>query len=129
MRMDVKYLYLNSRDELYKIDISKIVYFEADGNYTNIVLCNKVKGTVCMNLAQMKIVLSQNLKESAFRFARIGKRFIVNLDYVYQISVLKQKLVLSDGNVFTFQLNISKEALKKLKEMYVAEVRDLNGTL
>lgn len=118
-----KYLYLNSRDELYKIDISKIVYFEADGNYTNIVLCNKVKGTVCMNLAQMQMLLSQNLKESASCFARIGKRFIINLDYVYQISVLKQKLVLSDGNVFAFQLNISKEALKKLKEMYVATIK------
>lgn len=127
--MNGKYLYLNSRDELYKIDISKIVYFEADGNYTNIVLCNKVKGTVCMNLAQMQMVLDQNLKESASRFARIGKRFIINLDYVYQISVLKQKLVLSDGNVFAFQLNISKEALKKLKEMYVAAIREMNNTI
>lgn len=127
--MDGKYLYLNSRDELYKIDISKIVYFEADGNYTNIVLCNKVKGTVCMNLAQMQLLLSKNLKESASRFARIGKRFIVNLDYVYQISVLKQKLVLSDGNVFAFQLNISKEALKKLKEMYVTAIKDMNRVI
>lgn len=127
--MNGKYLYLNSRDELYKIDISRIVYFEADGNYTNIVLCNKVKGTVCMNLAQMQMVLDQNLKESASRFARIGKRFIVNLDYVYQISVLKQKLVLSDGNVFAFQLNISKEALKKLKEMYVIAIREMNNTI
>ena len=33
-----KYLYLNSRDELYKIDIAKIVYFEAEGNYTNFYL-------------------------------------------------------------------------------------------
>lgn len=127
--MNGKYLYLNSRDELYKIDISRIVYFEADGNYTNIVLCNKVKGTVCMNLAQMQLLLSKNLKESASRFARIGKRFIVNLDYVYQISVLKQKLVLSDGNVFAFQLNISKEALKKLKEMYVTAIRDMNRVI
>lgn len=127
--MDVKYLYLNSRDELYKIDISKIVYFEADGNYTYIVLCNKVKGTVCMSLSQMQLLLSKNLKESASRFARIGKRFIVNLDYVYQISILKQKLVLSDGNVFAFQLNISKEALKKLKEMYVTAARDMNRVI
>ena len=43
-----KYLYLNSRDELYKIDIAKIVYFEAEGNYTNFYLSNKLKGAVCM---------------------------------------------------------------------------------
>lgn len=117
--MNRKYLYLNSRDELYRMDISKIVYFEAEGNYTNFVLSNKLKGAVCMNLAQMQQVLSDSLKESASIFARVGKRHIVNLTYVYQIGVLRQKLTLSDGEVFAYQLNVSKEALKKLKEMYV----------
>lgn len=34
--MAKRFLYLNSRDEFFRVDISKIVYFEADGNYTNI---------------------------------------------------------------------------------------------
>ena len=120
--MNKTFLYLNSRDELYRIDISKIVYFEAEGNYTNFVLSNKLKGAVCMNLAQMQQVLSDSLKESASIFARVGKRYIVNLTYVYQIGVLRQKLTLSDGEVFAYQLNISKEALKKLKELYVNSI-------
>ena len=95
-----KYLYLNSRDELYKIDIAKIVYFEAEGNYTNFYLSNKLKGAVCMNLAQMQKLIKDNLQEAGAVFARVGKSHIINLDYVYQISVLKQKLVLSDGEVF-----------------------------
>lgn len=114
-----KYLYLNSRDELYKIDIAKIVYFEAEGNYTNFYLSNKLKGAVCMNLAQMQKLIKDNLQEAGAVFARVGKRHIINLDYVYQISVLKQNLVLSDGEVFVYPVSISKDALKKLKEMYV----------
>jgi len=114
-----KYLYLNSRDELYRLDISKIVYFEADGNYTSFVLSNNLKGAVCMNLAQMQQLLSNSLKEAASIFARVGKRYIVNLTYVYQIGVLKQKLTLSDGEVFAYQLPISKEALKQLKDLFV----------
>lgn len=117
-----KFLYLNARDEFYRVDISKIVYFEADGNYTNFVLSNKLKGVVLMNLSQMQTVLSESLKEEASIFARIGKRFIVNLNYVYHIEVLRQKLMLSDGEVFAYQLPISKEALKKLKEMYLASI-------
>ena len=120
--MQKKYLYLNSRDELYRIDISKIVYFEAEGNYTNFVLSNKLKGAVCMNLAQMQQILSDSLKESASIFARVGKRYIVNLTYVYHIGVLRQKLTMSDGEVFVYQLNISKEALKKLKELFVSSI-------
>ena len=116
--MKTVYLYLNSRDELLRIDISKIVYFEADGNYTNIVLANQLRGVVCMNLARMQEMLSERLKEQASIFARVGKRHIINHTYVYQINVLRQKLVLSDGKRFAFSLDISKEALKKLKELY-----------
>lgn len=114
------YLYLNSRDELLRIDINKIVFFEADGNYTNIILVNQLKGVVCMNLARMQQVLSEKLKEQATLFARIGKKHIVNLSYVYQINVLRQRLVLSDGEHFTFSLEVSKEALKHLKDLYVS---------
>ena len=120
--MSRKYLYLNSRDELFRMDISKIVYFEADGNYTNFVLSDKVRGAVCMNLSEMQKLLADSLKEEAGIFARVGKRHIVNLTYVYQISVLRQRLVLSDGAVFAYPLNISKEALKTLKEMYVQTI-------
>ena len=95
-------------------------YFEAEGNYTNFYLSNKLKGAVCMNLAQMQKLINDNLHEAGTVFARVGKRHIVNLDYVYHISVLKQKLVLSDGELFAYPVSISKEALKKLKEMYVS---------
>ena len=63
-----KYLHLNSRDEFLRIDIRKIVYFEADGNYTNIVLANKLKGVFCMNFSHMQHVLSERLKEQASIF-------------------------------------------------------------
>ena len=121
--MNRKYLYLNSRDELYRVDVSKVVYFEADGNYTHFVQSNKLKGTVCLNLTQMQQLLTDSLKESASIFALIGKRYIINLSYVYRISVLRQKVVMSNGDTFVFQLDMSKEALKKLKELYINSVK------
>ena len=116
-----KYIYLNSRDEFFRVDISKIVYFESDGNYTHIFLSNQMKATVCMNLSQMQEILAKSLKEAASGFARIGKRHIINLSYVYQIAILRQKLVLSDGEKFEYHLAVSKEALKNLREMYVSQ--------
>lgn len=121
-----KYLYLNSRDEFFRVDITKIVYFESDGNYTNIILNNKMKTTICINLAQMQDILNQNLKDRAGMFARIGKRHIVNLTYVYQIAILRQRLVLSDGENFEYQISVSKDALKKLRDMFVAGIAAAN---
>lgn len=115
----LKYLYLNSRDEFFRVDISKIVYFESDGNYTNIILSNRIKATLGMNLAQMQQILNENLRNSAAIFARVGKRHIINLNYVYHIAILKQKIVLSDGENFEYQLTMSKEALRTLREMYI----------
>ena len=81
-------------------------------------LVNGLKGVVGMNLARMQEVLSERLRERAAIFARVGKKYIINHTYVYQINVLRQKLVLSDGDHFIFTLDISKEALKRLKELY-----------
>ena len=106
--MAQKFLYINSRDEFFRVDISRIVYFEAEGNYTNIILSNKLKGIVCMNLSQMQTVLSDNLKEAASIFARVGKSHIINLNYVYHISILRQRLTLSDGINFEYALSVSK---------------------
>ena len=119
--MNTDFILFNSRDELLRINPAKIVYFEADGNYTNIILTNKTKATVCMNLSQMQEVLTQRLKERASLYARVGKSYIINLNYVYAIQSLKQRLVLSDQSTFAVQITISKESLKRLKELFLKQ--------
>ena len=117
MTADKVYIFFNSRDELLRIDVSKIVYFEADGNYTDIVMVNKLRAAVCMNLGEMEKAIAAQIGDEAKTFMRIGKRFIINMRYVYSINVLKQQLILSDYDHFAFQVNISKDALKKMKDL------------
>lgn len=115
--MKEEWLYFNSRDELIKVKVSNIMYFEADGNYTNIILTNKMSTSVCMNLAAMQKVLADRLKENVAVFARVGKSYILNLRYVYQIKIQRKKLVMSDFQTSTYSLEVSKLALKTLKDM------------
>lgn len=119
--MEADYLIINSRDELLRIDMTKVIYVEADGNYSNIILANKLKATVGLNLGQVEKLFAQNFGIKARTYARIGKRFILNLSYLYKINVLRQQLVLSDGSTFAYQLDISKEALKNLKDLYITK--------
>lgn len=113
----MRYVFFNSRDELLRFDISKIVYFEGSGNYTDIVTVNKLHASVCMNLSKMEEALAKQLDAEALNFMRVGKRFIINRNYIYQINILKQALILSDYDHFAFQLPVSKEALKRMKEI------------
>ena len=119
MYQEPVYLFLNSRDELLRLDIHNIVYFEPDGNYTNIISANKLKGVVCANLAQMQKMLSERLKEGASVFARVGKKYIINLSHIYAINTVRQYVILSDGATFAYQLNIGKDALKELKHIMI----------
>ena len=112
-------IYFNSRDKLIRLDIQKIVYFEGDGNYTYIVTANKQKVCVTMNLSHTEEALAAQLGDNAKRFMRIGKRFIVNMNYIYQVDIPKQTLMLSDCEHFLFQMPVSKEALKTVKELVI----------
>lgn len=116
-----RWILFNSRDELLRMEVGKIVYFEANGNYTHIVSVNKLKATIAASLARTEQVLTEQLGREAALFMRIGKRFIVNVRYVYSVNLARQQLIVSDQVHFAFQLPVSKEALRKVKELMVKE--------
>lgn len=113
------YVYFNSRDELIKLRIERIVYFEGDGNYTQVTTANNLRALVGMNLSDMERALAQQLGSEASLFVRVGKRHIVNKRYIYKISLPKQTLTLTDFARFAFTLPVSHEALRRLKHIIV----------
>lgn len=115
--IEQKSVIFNSRDELLRVKIDTIVYFEADGNYTYVVTKNKLKGVLGMSLIKIEQTLTQQFGKEARMFMRVGKRFIVNYEYVYSINIGKQRLVLSDLERFAYQLQVSKEALRCMKNL------------
>ena len=112
-------IYFQSRDEFLRVDLAAVVYFEADGNYTRFVSINGLSTLIFMNLGKMEQLLSLRFKDAPGTFVRIGKRFILNLNYIYRINTLKQELTLSDQRTFTETLSLSKIALKALKDLIV----------
>ena len=80
-------------------------------------MVNKLRAAVCMNLGEMEQALASQVGEEAKRFMRIGRRFIINMNYIYQVNILKQQLILSDYDHFAFQISVSKDALRKMKDL------------
>ena len=117
MGTKTKYIFFNSRDELLRVDLASVVYFEADGNYTRIISVNGLSNMVGINLGRMEELLALRFKDAPGIFARIGKKYILNLSFVYNINTLKQELILSDQRTFCQKLSVSKVALKALKDI------------
>lgn len=117
-------LLFSTRDELTRIRLERVMYFEADANYTKVVFSNGVTATLLTSLVHLEKLIAGVLFEKNSIFVRIGKRYIINSAYLFQINVLRQRLVLSDlASPYTATLSVSKDALRKLKALYTTPVR------
>lgn len=117
-------LLFSTRDELTRIRLERVMYFEADANYTKVVFSNGVTATLLTSLVHLEKLIAGVLIEKNCIFVRIGKRYIINSAYLFQINVLRQRLVLSDlASPYTATLSVSKDALRKLKALYTTPVR------
>lgn len=114
------YLTLSNANELIRIATESLVYISSEGNYSDIFTCDGEKRTVTMQLGIIEELIHQKLQNHEV-FARIGKSLIVNLKFVSYINPAKKQLSLSDCHTFKFNLEASKEALKKLKDYYENE--------
>lgn len=117
-------LLFSTRDELTRIRLERVMYFEADANYTKVVFSNGLTATLLTSLVHLEKLIAGVLIEKNSIFVRIGKRYIINSAYLFQINVLRQRLVLSDlASPYTATLSVSKDALRKLKALYTTPVR------
>lgn len=115
-------LLFQTRDELIKVDLSCVAYFESDGNYTKVFFINECSVIVLTNLGNIEKLLDENLSGKANLFIRIGRQYIINSKMIFRIDILHQHLVLSDCiHPAMFTLSVGKEALKNLKTLYIEQ--------
>lgn len=112
----------NTRDELVKLDLDKMVYAESDGNFLRMTFLNSQVFTIALTLQKLEEILTHASPDSDKRYIRIGRRYIVDRRYITHINILKQALVLSDlEHLKPITLSVPKEALKRLKSCLTNE--------
>lgn len=117
-----RYLMIKTRDELLRIKIGQILYFEADRNYTKLLLSNGIQFTFAINIGKIEELLEKQVPGSNDMLVRVGKSHIINKTHILQINLPKQKLLLLTQEGKPRELVISKDPLKQLKEALEKEV-------
>lgn len=106
----------NWSSELIQVDTDDIVYFEADRNYTFMMLNVDKKILIPMNLKTVKISLKEQLGRRTDEFAYVGRKHIIRKSYVMKMEVLNKTLLLfSKTTNKTFNLKIGSDALRQFK--------------
>jgi DNA-binding LytR/AlgR family response regulator len=117
-----KYLMIKTRDELLRINIEHILYFEADRNYTRLLLAEGIQFTFAVNIGKVKDMLASQISDPDTMLIRVGKSHIINKRHILQINLPKQKLLLLAHEGKPRELIIPKEPLRALKELLEDEV-------
>ena len=110
-------LCLNSRDELMIIDLEEIAFLQASGNYTHLNYISGETHLLSFGLSKIEEYIRNTWPvDVPTPFVRIGRSLIINQTFLSSISVLKQKIFLSDNKGHSFALVVSKPLLKEYKE-------------
>lgn len=120
-------LCINARDELLIIDLEKIAFFQANGNYTHLNYILGETHLLTIGLSKVEDLIRITWpKEKPSPFIRLGRSLIINQNYLSEINVLKQKITLSDRGEHSYALSVPKPLLKeykeKINEMYVKKI-------
>ena len=110
----MKKLCLTSRDELIIIDLTEVVYMQANGNYTHIVYAEGLKITVSLGISKLESLIPAD--KNIGPFVKMGRSLIINQNYLLNINSLKQKVTLIGKGKNVFNLSVPKALLKKYKE-------------
>ena len=122
----MEWLRISNSFELVRVATDEIVYVRADGNYSDLVLTNGKSRKMTFQLHIFEDVF-QKLHNNFF--LRVGRSLIVNKRYIHVINLTDQMMVFS-GQQITGDIrpvNVSREALKQLKELLDNEKGVDNG--
>ncbi|MBO7489663.1 MAG: LytTR family transcriptional regulator DNA-binding domain-containing protein [Bacteroidales bacterium] len=115
---------MNTRDEVTILDTNRIMYFQADGNYTRFRFADGRETMASYSLSKMEAILaSATSKVKTVTYYRLGRSLIINQSYLFHVNTLKQKLVLAGENGYVCQLDVPKATLKAYKDFLIEEMK------
>lgn len=111
-----EYLIISNTNFMLRVAAQQIAYVCSEGSYCVLRLIDGDEYTFSFNLAVFEKKIVEQLPVGAHSFARVGRNYIINSQYIFSINTNTAELVLyAHGFKKKFLLHVSKEPLKQLK--------------
>ena len=117
-KQSVSHIIISKGTEFLRIPQDKLVYISSDANYSHVVTLDNRRHLVSFQLGQIEDIIGEQLGDKGSNFVRVGRKLIINTDYLFSIDVTKQILILSDCAGCYHELNASREVLIKMKAYF-----------
>lgn len=106
---------ISNTTDLVRISSLDILAIKASGNYSVVVLTDGSEQLLTLQLGQVEQIIREQLGGTSTVFIRVGRPVIINLEYLFAISLTKRVLTLKADSGTRVSFDASKEALKALK--------------
>lgn len=106
-------LYLSSYDECYIVDLDEILYIMADDHYCKVTYLSGANIMLPYGLGKIEEYITRH-HDTTSNLQRMGRKYIININYMLHISTTKQTLILSDKIGNKHSLRIAKPILREL---------------
>lgn len=107
-----EYLVISNTNFLLRVASQQIVYVCSEGSYCILKLVDGDEYTFSFNLTVFERKIVEQLPRSSHSFARVGRNYIINSQYIFSINTNSAEL---GGFKEKFTLHVSREPLKQLK--------------
>lgn len=112
-------IYFSTRDELTRVNLAEVIYFESNGNYIRMVSVSNIVTNLLTSMTSLAEVFNAM---KSLQFIRVGKSHYINKEYLYKINILRKQLLLRGlpGQPL-IPIPVSKESLRELKQKISSE--------
>lgn len=109
-------LCLSAHDELYIIDLDKVLYLKADDHYTDVYYTSGNHFLVPFGLVKIEACLTE-MPDTRLHMLRLGRKYIVNTNRIFRVNTITELLYLTSDDGNSVSLHISKPVLRSLIEL------------
>jgi len=109
-------LCLSVHDELYIIDLNRVLYLQADDHYTDVYYTSGAHFLVPFGLVKIEEKIS-TMPEAKLYMLRLGRKYIVNTRHIFRINTIKELLYLTNDEGSNISLHVSKPVLRSLMDL------------
>lgn len=109
-------LFLNACNEIYVIDLEKVLYLQADDHYTVVNLSSGMHFMVSFGLSYVENAINDTIQGEKY-LIRLGRKYIINIRKVFQVNTVKQVVLLNDDNGNLSTVHLPKPVLRELMDL------------
>lgn len=106
-------LVLSAHDELFIIDLDRVLYLKADDHYTEVNYSSGAHFLVPFGLVKIEALVSA-MPQARRHLLRLGRKYMVNTRRVFRINTVKEQLFLTLDDGSNTSLHLPKQVLRAL---------------